>query len=231
MEIVLEARHISKEFFEPVTFKVLDDISFKIYQGEFVSIMGRSGSGKSTLLYVVSTMDTKYDGQLYLQNELLTGKTNRQLSDVRNSHIGFVFQFHFLLPEFTVLENIMLPAKKLGKKTFEQIEADAMQNLRLLGMESKAAKRANTISGGEKQRVAIARALINEPAIIMCDEPTGNLDSKNAQNVFEIFKTLSAEKQVSLLVVTHDHDFAAGTDRIIEMDDGRIINGNPKSVT
>ena len=227
MEVVLEARHISKEFFDPVTFKVLDDISFKIYQGEFVSIMGRSGSGKSTLLYVVSTMDTKYTGQLYLQNELLTGKTNRQLSDVRNSHIGFVFQFHFLLPEFTVLENIMLPAKKLGKKSFEQIEADAMQNLKLLGMESKAAKRANTISGGEKQRVAIARALINEPAIIMCDEPTGNLDSKNAQNVFEIFKTLAAEKQVSLLVVTHDHDFAAGTDRIIEMDDGRIINGNP----
>ncbi len=223
--IILEAKHISKQFHDPATVQVLNDISFKVFGGEFVSIMGRSGSGKSTLLYVVSTMDTRYEGQLFLKDELLTGQSNRQLSDVRNKHIGFVFQFHFLLPEFTVLENVMLPAKKLGKKTFEEIEDDARGHLRLLGMEDKAAKKANAISGGEKQRVAIARALINDPAIMMCDEPTGNLDSRNAHNVFDIFKSLTKERNLSLLVVTHDLDFAKGTDRILEMEDGKIIHG------
>ena len=225
MDIILEAIKINKEFHDPVTFKVLNDISFSIKKGEFVSIMGKSGSGKSTLLYVVSTMDTKYEGELYLNGDLLTGKSNTQLSDVRNQHIGFVFQFHYLLPEFSVLENVMLPAKKLGKKSFEEIEADARQKLKMLGIEDKASKLASKISGGEKQRVAIARAMINDPAIIMCDEPTGNLDSVNAQNVFEIFRELTTEKHLSLLVVTHDKDFAEGTDRIIEMEDGRILNG------
>ncbi|NNM22233.1 MAG: ABC transporter ATP-binding protein [Flavobacteriaceae bacterium] len=223
METVLQAKHIDKYFEKPVRFHVLKDISFSIQKGEFVSIMGKSGCGKSTLLYILSTMDTAYKGELYLNNELVTGQAHERLSHVRNRDIGFVFQFHYLLSEFSVLENVMLPAKKLGKKSFEEIEADAMEKLRLLEIDQLAKKRASRISGGEKQRVAIARALINDPAILMGDEPTGNLDSYNADNVFQIFKQLSDEQGLSLLIVTHDMDFAEQTDRIIQMSDGRIV--------
>ncbi len=224
METVLEAKNINKYFKKPVLFHVLKDISFKINKGEFSSIMGKSGCGKSTLLYILSTMDTDYEGALYLNDELVTGQEREKLSYIRNKHIGFVFQFHYLLSEFSVLENVMLPAKKLGEKTVQEIEHHAMEKLRVLGIDHLAKKRASRISGGEKQRVAIARALINDPAIIMGDEPTGNLDSYNSDNVFNIFKQLSDEQGLSLLVVTHDIDFAKKTDRIIEMGDGRIIS-------
>jgi len=223
MKSVLEARNINKYFRDPLPFHVLKDISFKIYSGEFVSIMGKSGCGKSTLLYILSTMDTDYEGELFLGDENLTTKSSTELSVVRNAHIGFVFQFHYLLPEFTVLDNVMLPARKLARKPLKEIEADALDKLRLLGIDNHARKKASQISGGEKQRAAIARALINEPSIIMCDEPTGNLDSKNSDIVFGIFKELSVEKGISLLVVTHDQDFADKTDRIILMEDGRIM--------
>ncbi|HMB64210.1 MAG TPA: ABC transporter ATP-binding protein [Eudoraea sp.] len=223
MDSVLEARGINKYFEKPVRFHVLKDISFKIKKGEFASIMGKSGSGKSTLLYILSTMDTDYSGQLFLNNELLTGKRHEVLSRVRNKHIGFVFQFHYLLSEFSVLENVMLPAKKLAEKSPAEIEHDAMEKLSILHIEHLAKMRASRISGGEKQRVAIARALINNPAILMGDEPTGNLDSFNSENVFSIFKRLKEEQGISLLVVTHDEDFAKRTDRIIQMEDGMII--------
>ena len=223
MSIVLEAKHINKFFKKPVLFHVLKDISFQIKEGEFVSIMGKSGCGKSTLLYILSTMDTDYEGELFLDNELITGKDRDYLSYMRNKHIGFVFQFHYLLSEFSVLENVMLPAKKLAEKSYQEIEHDAMEKLKMLNIEHLAKKRASQVSGGEKQRVAIARALINNPSIIMGDEPTGNLDSHNAENVFNIFKRLSDEKGLSLLVVTHDEDFANKTDRIIQMGDGKII--------
>jgi lipoprotein-releasing system ATP-binding protein len=188
--------------------------------------MGKSGCGKSTLLYILSTMDTDYDGELFLDNELITDKTNEDLARLRNELIGFVFQFHYLLPEFTVLDNVMLPAEKLGKKSKEEIRIDGMEKLRLLGIESQANKKANLLSGGQKQRVSIARALINSPKIIMGDEPTGNLDSKNAENVFEIFKELNEVQDLSLLIVTHDQDFAEKTHRIITMEDGRILSHN-----
>jgi lipoprotein-releasing system ATP-binding protein len=221
--VILEAKKINKYFKKPVSFHVLKDIDFSIKNGEFVSIMGKSGCGKSTLLYILSTMDTDYEGELYLKNELITGKSQDELSYIRNKHIGFVFQFHYLLSEFSVLENVMLPAKKLGEKSLQQIEKDAMEKLTILNIEKLAHKKASQISGGEKQRVAIARALINNPDIIMGDEPTGNLDSHNAKNVFNIFKKLCIEQGLSLLIVTHDLDFANKTDRIIEMLDGKII--------
>ena len=224
MDTVLEAKNINKYFKKPVLFHVLKDISFKINKGEFVSIMGKSGCGKSTLLYILSTMDTEYEGELYLNNELITGDSRQKLTVIRNKHIGFVFQFHYLLSEFTVLENVMLPAKKLGEKSIKVIEKDALEKLRILNIEHLAHKRASQVSGGEKQRVAIARALINNPSIIMGDEPTGNLDSHNADNVFNIFKKLSIEENLSLLIVTHDEDFAKRTDRIITMEDGKIIS-------
>ena len=224
MNTVLETKNINKYFRKPILFHVLKDINVTVEKGEFASIMGKSGCGKSTLLYILSTMDTDYDGQLFLNDELVTGQPNEVLSRLRNKYIGFVFQFHYLLSEFSVLENVMLPAKKLGEKSFEAIEHDAIEKLRILEIDQLALKRASQISGGEKQRVAIARALINEPTIIMGDEPTGNLDSYNSDNVFDIFKRLSDEQGLSLLVVTHDQDFAVKTDRIIEMSDGKIIS-------
>ena len=226
MTPVLECSHIDKYFTKPVEFHVLKDISFKINPGEFASIMGKSGSGKSTLLYILSTMDTDYTGSLYLKGELITGQSRNYLSLVRSQHIGFVFQFHYLLAEFSVLENVMLPARKLGRKSPEEIRHDAQEKLKLLNIGHLAEKRASRISGGEKQRVAIARALINDPSILMGDEPTGNLDSYNSENVFQIFRQLGEEKGISLLVVTHDEDFAKRTDRILEMEDGKLIRGN-----
>ena len=223
MNTILEARNINKYFRKPVSFHVLKDINFKIEKGEFASIIGKSGCGKSTLLYILSTMDTDYEGELYLNNQLITSQNNDYLSHLRNKSIGFVFQFHYLLSEFSVLENVMLPAKKLAEKSIQEIENDAMEKLKILNIEHLALKRASQVSGGEKQRVAIARALINSPSIIMGDEPTGNLDSHNAQNVFNIFKELSETQDLSLLIVTHDEDFANKTDRIIHMEDGRIL--------
>ncbi|WP_228235846.1 ABC transporter ATP-binding protein [Allomuricauda sp. M10] len=224
MDYVLEARNIDKHFHKPKDFHVLRDITFGVKKGEFATIMGKSGSGKSTLLYILSTMDTDYSGELYLNNELITGKTQQQLSRIRNKNIGFVFQFHYLLSEFSVLENVMLPAKKLAEKTNAQIEKDAHEKLEMLHIGHLADQRASRISGGEKQRVAIARALINNPTILMGDEPTGNLDSHNSENVFNIFKNLKEQQGLSLLVVTHDEDFAKRTDRIIQMEDGMILN-------
>ncbi|QVY64462.1 ABC transporter ATP-binding protein [Polaribacter sp. Q13] len=224
MNTILEAKNINKFFKKPVSFHVLKDINFKIKKGEFASIVGKSGCGKSTLLYILSTMDTDYEGELYINNQLISGDKKDKLAHIRNKHIGFVFQFHYLLSEFSVLENVMLPAKKLGEKSFPEIAQDAMLKLKMLNIEHLAQKKASQISGGEKQRVAIARALINNPSIIMGDEPTGNLDSHNSDNVFNIFRRLSNEQGLSLLIVTHDEDFAKKTDRIITMEDGRIIS-------
>ena len=221
---ILRTVDVQKSFVDPVEVEVLKNINIWVDKGEFVSIMGKSGCGKSTLLYILSTMDTNYKGQLFLANRLLTGLSGNDLAVVRNEHIGFVFQFHYLLPEFSVLHNVMMPGLKLGRKSREEVEFDAMKQLRLLGVDDQATKKATQISGGQKQRVAIARALINEPKIIMGDEPTGNLDSRNADIVFDIFKELSSELGTSLLVVTHDADFAKRTDRIIEMADGRVIS-------
>ena len=223
MEPLIRVNNVNKFFHDPVDVQILKNISLTMNQGEFVSIMGKSGCGKSTLLYILSTMDTDYSGEIYLNNELLSGMSANQLAVVRNEHIGFVFQFHYLLPEFSVLQNVMMPALKLGKKNTDEIEHYAIEKLRLLDIENQAFKMASQISGGQKQRVAIARALINNPSIIMGDEPTGNLDSKNASMVFDIFKELTTEFNTSLLIVTHDPDFASKTDRIIEMADGEIV--------
>ncbi len=221
--IALKADHIIKYFYEPQKFQVLKDVSFEVKKGEFLSLTGKSGSGKSTLLYVLSTMDTNYEGELFINGEKLTGQSQNNLAAFRNEHIGFVFQFHYLLPEFSALDNVMLPAMKLNKKSKQEIEDKAYKNLKLLGLEDQALKLASKLSGGQQQRVAIARALINDPSIIMGDEPTGNLDSKNTQVVFDIFKELAHEQGQTIITVTHDDDFARNSDRIIDMSDGVII--------
>ena len=225
-DIVLSAAHISKSFHDPVTVPVLKDISVSIQRGEFVSVTGKSGCGKSTLLYILSTMDTDYEGELFIARESMRNKTEAQLAQVRNEKIGFVFQFHYLLNEFTVLENVMLPGLKLSKLSEEAVRKKAMATLETLDIKQLASKMANQLSGGEKQRVAIARALINDPAIILCDEPTGNLDKNNSLIVFDIFKNLAEKHEQTLLVVTHDQEFAANTHRIIEMDDGKVVPQN-----
>ncbi len=220
---VLESKNISKYFKDPVTVKVLNDITFSVRQSEFVAITGKSGCGKSTLLYILSTMDTDYEGDLLIDGALMRGKTEAELARIRNEKIGFVFQFHYLLNEFSVLKNVMLPGLKLQKFSEAEVEHRAMERLKTLGMDGLALKKANQLSGGEKQRVAIARALINDPIIIMGDEPTGNLDKKNSDIVFDIFKQLCEEFKQTLLIVTHDQSFAENTHRIIEMEDGRVI--------
>jgi lipoprotein-releasing system ATP-binding protein len=223
-EIALKAEHIVKYFYQPEPFQVLKDISFEVRKGEFLALVGKSGSGKSTLLYVLSTMDTEYQGTLLVNGETLTGRTQNELAAFRNAHIGFVFQFHYLLPEFTALQNVMLPALKLKRKSKAEIEADAYEHLTLLDLRDQATKPASKLSGGQQQRVAIARALINQPAVIMGDEPTGNLDSRNAQIVFDIFRQLARDQGQTIIAVTHDDDFARNCDRTIELSDGHLVS-------
>jgi lipoprotein-releasing system ATP-binding protein len=224
MEKILEAKNINKFFHDPVRIQVLENLSFSINKGEFVSLTGKSGCGKSTLLYVLSTMDTDYDGTLLIDGEEMPKKDEGFLAKIRNEKIGFVFQFHYLLNEFNVLENVMLPGLKLAKYSRAEVEHRAMEKLKILGIDHLALKKSNHVSGGEKQRVAIARALINDPHIIMGDEPTGNLDKKNSDIVFDIFNQLATEFKQTLLIVTHDQGFAERTQRIIKMEDGKIIS-------
>ncbi len=221
-DIALKSVKINKFFHDPVTMPVLKDISLEVSKGEFVSIVGKSGCGKSTLLYVLSTMDTDYEGSLEIDGTVVTGKSLNELARIRNTSIGFVFQFHYLLPDFSCLKNVMIPALRLGKLSAKEIEAKAYEKLKMFGVEDQALKKANKLSGGQQQRVAIARALINDPAIIMGDEPTGNLDSKNTGIVFDLFQKLTKELGQTIITVTHDEDFAKRSDRIIEMADGEI---------
>jgi lipoprotein-releasing system ATP-binding protein len=222
--IILSAKSLVKYFHEPQTFQVIKNISFEVKKGEFLAVMGKSGSGKSTLLYLLSTMDTDYTGELEINGVNLSNKDQNQLASFRNSNIGFVFQFHYLLPEFSALENIMLPALKQRKKSKEEIHEKALELLNMFELKDKAPNKASKLSGGQQQRVAVARALINEPAIIMGDEPTGNLDSKNSKIVFDIFRELAKERGQTIIAVTHDDEFAANCDRILELSDGEIVS-------
>lgn len=225
---VLKTHKITKYFYEPEKFKVLKEIDLSVNRGEFLSLVGKSGCGKSTLMYILSTMDTDYEGELEIAGTRLTGENQNNLAAFRNAHIGFVFQFHYLLPEFTALQNIMIPALKLGKHSREEIEAKGLEKLNMLGMKDHAHKMSGKLSGGQQQRVAIARALINDPDIIMGDEPTGNLDSYNTHLVFDIFRELTTRYGQTIIAVTHDEEFASNSDRIVEMSDGMII-GNKVS--
>jgi lipoprotein-releasing system ATP-binding protein len=219
----LEVKSLCKSFYDPIKIDVLKDLSFAINRGEFVSVIGKSGCGKSTLLYILSTMDTDYTGELYIDNESMNGKSEEALAVVRNEKIGFVFQFHYLLNEFSVLKNVMLPGFKLNRLAEEELKHNAFELLKKLGIEGLSSKMAYQISGGEKQRVAIARAMINDPLILMCDEPTGNLDSKNGEIVFDVFSELVQAFNKTILVVTHDLNFAKNTQRTIVMQDGQIL--------
>ncbi len=223
LQPVIATEGLNKYYKGAEKFHALRDVSLEIGKGEFVAITGQSGSGKSTLLYVLSTLDTDYEGDIFINGNLLRTLNSNQLSSLRNRDVGFVFQFHYLLPEFTVLENVCLPAMKLKKYTPAQIRDRALEKLEILGLRDQAMKKGGQLSGGQQQRVAIARALINDPVIIFGDEPTGNLDSNNARIVFDIFKELSEKHEQTIVIVTHDPGIAARSDRTITLKDGRIV--------
>lgn len=220
---MISAQHVNKRFTDPVDFTVLDDISLDVAKGEFVVLVGPSGSGKTTLMYALSTLDTVYDGVIRIDDIDIRSLSKNQLASFRNTMIGFVFQFHYLLPDFTVLENVMLPAQRTGIWSEDEMEERAMQKLTLLGVADQALKKSNRLSGGQQQRVAIARALMNEPKILFGDEPTGNLDTKNTEVVLDILQELKSEFNQTILMVTHDAAFAKRADRIISIRDGKIV--------
>jgi lipoprotein-releasing system ATP-binding protein len=202
------------------TLEVLKGVDFSISQGEIVSIAGSSGAGKTTLLHILGTLDNPDQGEIWFGEKRLDTMKSKELADFRNQHIGFVFQFHHLLPEFTALENVCVPGWIAGRKTGE-LEKKAGELLERLGVSARASHKPNALSGGEQQRVAVARALVNNPGIIFADEPTGNLDSTNATSLHNLFKQLRDELNQTFLIVTHNEELAAMSDRVMHLKDGR----------
>ncbi|MBA2249423.1 MAG: ABC transporter ATP-binding protein [Chitinophagaceae bacterium] len=216
---MLVARGIIKNY---GSLPVLKGVDISIGKGEIVSIAGSSGAGKSTLLHILGTLDTADKGEIFLDNERIDLLKGKKLAAFRNKHIGFVFQFHHLLPEFTALENVCIPGWIAGRKKKEVMEkAGAL--LKILGLENRAEHKPGALSGGEQQRVAVARALINNPSIVMADEPTGNLDSDNAKELHNLFIDLRTRFQQTFLIVTHNEELAKMSDRILHMKDGKIV--------
>ena len=201
---------------------VLKGVDIEITKGEIVSIAGSSGAGKSTLLHILGTLDIADKGKIYIDGTPVVTLNGKKLASFRNKHIGFVFQFHHLLPEFTALENVCVPGWIAGRKTKEVMEK-ALSLLGLLGLEDRAEHKPGELSGGEQQRVAVARALINDPSIVMADEPTGNLDSANAKELHNLFIDLRNHLQQTFLIVTHNEELAQMSDRILHMKDGKMI--------
>jgi lipoprotein-releasing system ATP-binding protein len=225
MSAIIRTEHLSRTLEGEVPVTLVDDVSLEIERSEFVCIMGPSGSGKSSLLYLLGLLDMPSTGRLWLDGEDTTGFSEDQLTDCRLAKLGFVFQFHFLLPEFTVLDNVMLPMRRLAKLDEDAAKERAMQLLTRLSIAEQAAKRPHQLSGGQRQRVAIARALANDPLVILADEPTGNLDSASSANVRDILHGLTHEMGKTVVAVTHDADFASVADRRIGIVDGRINDG------
>jgi len=202
---------------------VLKGVTVEIAKGEIVSIVGPSGSGKSTLLHILGTLDEPAKGEILLQNKKLHDLKGKPLAAFRNKHIGFVFQFHHLLPEFSALENVCIPGWIAGRKKRE-VEVRALELLNLLGVGHRVENKPGALSGGEQQRVAVARALINNPDIVFADEPTGNLDTANAKELHELFFDLRERFKQTFLIVTHNEELARMSDRVLHMKDGEMVN-------
>ena len=217
---MLSAKNISKSYGD---LQVLKDVSINIGKGEIVSIVGSSGAGKSTLLHILGTLDKPDKGEVILQNQQVEKLTGNALSKFRNKHIGFIFQFHHLLPEFSALENVCIPGW-IAKTKKAEVESRAKEILDQLGLGERINHKPHELSGGEQQRVAVARALINKPDIIMADEPTGNLDSTNGRELHQLFMQLRDQYNQTFLIVTHNEELAKMSDRIVHMKDGKIIS-------
>jgi lipoprotein-releasing system ATP-binding protein len=220
---VVEARGIGRVLPGPLPVTLVEGIDLSIGEGEFVAITGPSGSGKSSLLYLLGLLDRPTSGTVILEGRDTAEADAAELAALRLSKLGFVFQFHFLLPEFTVLGNVMIPMRKLGGSPEAELRKRAEALLEDLGLGDQAAKLPSQLSGGQRQRVAIARALANRPRVILADEPTGNLDTKSAQTVFDIFARLARETGTTVITVTHDEGLAAQTSRRVNLVDGRLV--------
>lgn len=219
---LLECHNLSKTYREGrLATEVLKQVSFSIQPGDLMAIVGSSGSGKSTLLHLLGGLDTPTSGDVFFKQQALSSLSSGQLAKLRNRELGFIYQFHHLLPDFTALENVAMPLL-IGGMNGQQASAKALAMLTSVGLAKRSEHRPSELSGGERQRVAIARALVNEPALVMADEPTGNLDQKTAESIFALLKTLNAEKGTAFLVVTHDLMLAQEFDRQLEMRDGQL---------
>lgn len=224
---LLKAEHLTRVLdTEEIPVTLVNEADVEIKAGEFVAITGPSGSGKSSLLYLLGLLDKPTSGKLFYEGEDISSYSPSRLARLRLEHMGFVFQFHFLLPEFSALENVMIPMRKLGALSNAEIEKEALARLADLGLADHAHKLPGQLSGGQRQRVAIARALANSPKLILADEPTGNLDTVSSRTVQDILQNLVRSKGCSVVVVTHDPEFAKRCDRTITIVDGAIVSSN-----
>ncbi len=218
-DTIIRVEALSKSF---GTLQVLKNVSLTVERGEFVSIIGQSGAGKTTLLQIIGTLDKPDSGKVYLHGSSVFDLKEKEMAAFRNQHIGFVFQFHQLLPEFTALENVMMPAL-IAKKTKAEAEKSAKELIDFLGLSDRMEHKPNELSGGERQRIAVARALVNKPDVLLADEPSGSLDTKNKAELHKLFMKLRDELNQTLVVVTHDMDMANVSDRVLKMADGQIV--------
>ena len=224
MAKILELKNINKIYGDKVKTQVLHDINLSFEESSFNSIIGESGSGKSTLMNIMGTLDKATSGQVMIEGKDITNLNKNQLAVLRNETIGFIFQFHYLLPEFTVLENILMPYRIKNKKVNKEILDRANELIDIVGLSKVKNNKSTDLSGGQQQRTAVARALINKPRIILADEPTGNLDSETTENIYNLLKSINEEYKSTFVIITHDNRIAEKTDRIIEIKDGRIEN-------
>jgi lipoprotein-releasing system ATP-binding protein len=225
----LEIRNINKIYGTKIKTQVLFDINLSVEQGEFISIIGQSGSGKSTLLNIIGTLDTPTSGDVIINGININSMSQNNLAALRNQELGFIFQFHYLLPEFTVMENVLMPYMLSSKKITKEVLKRAEELLSIVGLSMVKNNMATDLSGGQQQRTAIARALINNPKIVLADEPTGNLDSDTTEEVYELLRDINKKFNTTFLIITHDNRIAEKTDRIIEVKDGTIIPKIAKS--
>lgn len=223
MSSLIKIERLTKRLTEEMPMTLVEEATLEVQSGEFVVITGPSGSGKSSLLYLLGLLDTPTAGTIWLKNKEVTNYEEDQLAEIRLREIGFVFQFHFLLPEFSVLENVMLPMRRLGRLSKEEMHTRAEKILEDLGLDDQRHKVPRQLSGGQSQRVAIARALANDPSLILADEPTGNLDTASSANVQRILRDLARRDDHAVVVVTHDKQFAATADKVITIVDGKIV--------
>jgi len=228
-EIILRLENIRKELglSKAIRQTIIPNLSLEVNAGEFVTITGPSGSGKSTLLYLMGGLDKPTSGKVWLDGDEITAKNETEMNRIRNEKIGFIYQFHFLLPEFNAVENVSMPMMINGRRTRKEIRERAMKLLDMVDMQNKNTNKPGQLSSGQQQRVAIARALANEPKILLGDEPTGNLDSRSANNVYQLFDRLNRELNQTIIVVTHDEEFANRAGRRIHLVDGKIERDQP----
>jgi len=222
MDNVIEVRNVNKVYGTTVKTQVLFDMNLEFEKESFNSIIGQSGSGKSTLLNIIGTLDKPTSGEVFINGVSTQSLSKNQLSDLRSKNIGFIFQFHYLLPEFTAIENVLMPVKIANQKITEEVKARANELMDLVGLQGVKNNLANNMSGGQQQRVAIARALMSSPDIILADEPTGNLDSDTTEQIYELLREINKKYKTTFIIITHDRRIAEKADRIIEVKDGRV---------